>query len=184
MKTITYETNPQIDKTGWPPGEWDNEPDKKQWEDKATGLPCLAVRNRMGAWCGYVGVPKGHRFHGMHYDEVHLRNEIVEDPYPPAHGGLTFADTCMEGAPEAEGVCHVPEPGEPDDVWWLGFDCLHGGDLAPGMIRFHLMVEETLSEEQRQERKEYGWRDWETYKPLSYVQDQCADLAAWLKSSA
>ena len=70
MKTITYETNPLIDKTGWPSGEWDREPDKVQFEDKDTGYPCLAVRNRMGAWCGYVGVPNDHFFYGSNYDDV------------------------------------------------------------------------------------------------------------------
>jgi hypothetical protein len=25
----------------------------------------------------------------------------------------------------------VPEPGKPDDVWWLGFDCAHSGDAMP-----------------------------------------------------
>ena len=42
----------------------------------------------------------------------------------------------MEDAPEKSGICHIPDQGEPDDVWWLGFDCLHGGDLAPGMMAF------------------------------------------------
>jgi hypothetical protein len=40
------------------------------------------------------------------------------------HGGLTYADRC-QGA-----ICHVPQPGESDDVWWLGFDCNHSGDLS------------------------------------------------------
>lgn len=25
--------------------------------------------------------------------------------------------------------------GEPDDVWWLGFDCSHPGDLSPMFVR-------------------------------------------------
>lgn len=50
-----------------------------------------------------------------------------------AHGGLTFAGPCMEGAEEGPFVCHVPEPGRPDEVWWLGFDCGHAFDLSPTM---------------------------------------------------
>ena len=44
------------------------------------------------------------------------------------HGGLTYANKCSGT------ICHVPEPGMPDDVWWFGFDGAHAGDLAPGMI--------------------------------------------------
>lgn len=73
-------------------------------------MPCLARRNSMGVWCGYAAVPPGH----------------------PLHGGLTYADGC-DGA-EGEGICHVPEPGEPGDVWWFGFDCNHYHDQAPGML--------------------------------------------------
>ena len=45
-----------MDKTGWGPGEWTDEPDKLQWVDEATGFDCLIVRNSLGALCGYVGV--------------------------------------------------------------------------------------------------------------------------------
>lgn len=53
MKTIEYRTD---DKSGWQPGPWMNEPDKKQWQDPETGLPCLIVRRpRRGVvrlcWC-------------------------------------------------------------------------------------------------------------------------------------
>ena len=57
METIEYRT---MDKSVWGPGPWQNEPDKRQWQDEATGLPCLIVRNSMGALCGYVGVSEGH----------------------------------------------------------------------------------------------------------------------------
>lgn len=40
-----------IDKTGWPIGQWTNEPDKVQWIDEATGLDCLIVRHR---GCGHL----------------------------------------------------------------------------------------------------------------------------------
>lgn len=66
MKHLQYTT---IDKSTWPRGPWDDEPDKVQWEDAATELPCLIVRNGLGALCGYVGVPEGHPWHGItHYD--------------------------------------------------------------------------------------------------------------------
>lgn len=149
MKTKVYTT---IDRgaRGWPSGPWDGEPDKVQWLDEATGLPCLAVRNRgYGNWCGYVGVAEGHPWHGKGYDAC--------EPWPDVHGGLTYSDECQPSEDESQGVCHVPEPGEPAHVWWLGFDCGHSGDSAPGMLML-------LS---------YG-----TYKPLTYVSRECAKLAA------
>lgn len=45
-----------VDKSGWARGVWDSEPDKIQWQDAETGLPCLIVRGPVGALCGYVGV--------------------------------------------------------------------------------------------------------------------------------
>jgi hypothetical protein len=41
------------------------------------------------------------------------------------HGGLTYSKKCHGP------VCHVAEPGFPEDVWWLGFDCGHHMDLRP-----------------------------------------------------
>lgn len=81
METIEYRT---IDKSEWGPGEWQDEPDKKQWRDEATGLPCLIVRNGSGALCGYVGVPRNHVYYGSDYDKVDVE----------VHGGLTFAGKC------------------------------------------------------------------------------------------
>ena len=120
MKTAVWIT---IAKTAWGPGAWQEEPDKKQWPDAATGLPCLAVRHpEYGHWCGYVGVPEGHPSFGAPYDT----------PDVEVHGSLTFANRCRPGEDEAHGICHRPEPGEPDHVWWLGFDCGHIWDLQPG----------------------------------------------------
>lgn len=59
-----------LDKSAWGSGEWTSEPDKKQWADAATGLPCLIVRGPFGALCGYVGVPQDHPAFGLHYDGV------------------------------------------------------------------------------------------------------------------
>jgi len=112
----------------WRPGPWDSEPDNIQWQDEATGLPCLIVRNRLGSWCGYVGVTEEHPAFRKEYDDEAVQNLEV-------HGGLTFADTCQTDDKE-HGVCHIPSPGESDRVWWLGFDCLHAGNTAPGMREF------------------------------------------------
>lgn len=147
MKTLI---NPSIDRSIWGNGLWNGEPDKAQWIDEATGLDCLIVRvPHSGHLCGYVGVPPGHRFHGKEYDDV------------PAdvHGGLTFADACQEG--EEFGICHVPEAGRPDHVWWLGFDCAHCHDVTPFS-------------------GPRGWFQDESYKTLDFVRSECTALAAQL----
>jgi hypothetical protein len=57
-----------MDKTPWPRGEWDNEPDKILWEDTETGLPCLALRGPVGSFNGYVGIPVYHPAYGLSYN--------------------------------------------------------------------------------------------------------------------
>jgi len=171
MQRIEYK-NPVIDREGWPEGPWDDEPDKIQWLDEATSLPCLIVRNRMGGLCGYVGVPPGHRFYEVGYDSVTLSDSdegYDEASYPPVHGGLTFADRCADG-PEDRTICHAVEEGESDDVWWLGFDCGHWQDLLPGMLALDAKLGLVTSELQ-------------TYKDVAYVKRNIEELAVWLKSA-
>ncbi|HEX7788423.1 MAG TPA: hypothetical protein VF653_19540 [Methylomirabilota bacterium] len=124
MKTIEYRS---ADKQEWGPGPWQDEPDKKQWADETTGLPCLIVRNTAvtGALCGYVGVARGHPAYEKACDDVPVA----------VHGGLTYSDRCTPEADPSRHICHVVEPGEDDDVWWLGFDCAHAFDISPKMRR-------------------------------------------------
>jgi hypothetical protein len=42
VKTKTWSN--EIARENWPAGEWDHEPDRIQWMDEATGLPCLAAQ--------------------------------------------------------------------------------------------------------------------------------------------
>jgi len=198
MQTKEYRN---IDKSEWARGPWDDEPDKMQWPDATTGLPCLVVRNGSGALCGYVGVPPGHPAHGMDYGALDVQ----------VHGGLTFARGCADQShaawlrwrdhwlarkgeaarypsgdaanalrdhaaelvsfdawvrlAEASAVCHIPGEGEPDGVWWLGFDCSHCDDMTPAYVRHGLCS---------------GGR----YRSLAYVRAECADLARQLDAMA
>jgi hypothetical protein len=97
------------------PGPWTGEPNRIEF--RHAGLPCILHRGGMGAWCGYVGLSPNHPLHGVGYSEA---GEKVG-----AHGGLTYAKPC------AGCVCHVPKPGEAENLWWLGFDCGHAGDMTP-----------------------------------------------------
>jgi hypothetical protein len=110
-----------VDKSSWGPGPWQAEPDKVEWRHPENGLPCLIVRGPGGALCGYVACPPGHPLHGADGFSGEPRNLDV-------HGGITFGDKCAKDGK----ICHVARPGEPDDVWWLGFDCNHSWDIAPG----------------------------------------------------
>ena len=123
------------------PGPWQDEPDRVEW--RFEGFACLMVRQPdQGHWCGYVGLPPGHPWHGKDPDDAQV------------HGGITYGSPC-EGV-----VCHVPQPGEPDEVWWLGFDCAHSGDLSPGSMQ------------------RYGWPPMSgTYKDRAYVEREVEQLA-------
>lgn len=114
----------KVSRIGWPRGEWDAEPDRIQWEHR--GMVCLMVRSSLGNWCGYAAVPPGHPMFEKEY------NDVDYDLLPSVHGGLTYSDHCQGH------ICHVPPPGSPDNVWWLGFDCAHFQDYVPGMDRLEL----------------------------------------------
>jgi hypothetical protein len=113
------------EKADLPKGIWQREPDKIQWVDRATGLPCLIVRNYVGALCGYAGVTPGHPLYrkSRHYEAVE-KLHCARD--------LNYTAGCDHRPHPWQGVCHIPEPGTPDDVWWFGFDCMHAWDLVPG----------------------------------------------------
>lgn len=65
----TREYRGYLDKAEWGQGPWQDEPDKVQWRDGATGLPCLIVRGPHGAFCGYVGVLDTHPWHRKDYNQ-------------------------------------------------------------------------------------------------------------------
>lgn len=152
MKIEKYEKDPD-----WGQGPWMEEPDRIEWTDEETGYPCLLTRNHdMGNLCGYVAVPKGHPYYHKTYNEIGHKIS--------AHGGLTYSRACQGH------ICHEPEPGEPDNVWWFGFDCAHASqDLIPGMRR----MQETMK------NKYFN----PTYKDLNYVIEEIVDLARQLKEA-
>lgn len=123
---IVQSTTGLIDRTGWPPGPWDNEPDRVEWRYRGTPrFPLLIVRGPSGALCGYVGLPPGHPYHGVEH-WYWTRYDVS------CHGGVTFSGSCQENGH----ICHVPHLGESPDVWWLGFDCAHHGDVCPSPHMF------------------------------------------------
>lgn len=160
----------EIDRTGWPPGPWDSEPDEMEWVDEKTGYACMIRRNQMGSLCGYVEVPKKHPYYGFYYSSADprirsLRERVTiawyalrgrrpsQDPYDnrldvviDVHGGLTYAGNRTD-----------------DERWFFGFDCSHAGDFSPRSETFYNPVGE------------------EIYKDIVYVRHECAKLARQLK---
>ncbi len=119
LEVVHHQIECDVTRREIPKGPWTHEPDRINW--KSHGLDCMMVRNPSGFhWCGYVGVPEGHPLFGKDYDSVKA----------DVHGGLTHSDVCMGH------ICHQPEPGSHDKIWWFGFDCAHGGDAMPGYLRF------------------------------------------------
>lgn len=152
-----------IDRSEWGPGEWDGEPDKAQWTDPETGLPCLAVRHdRSGHWCGYVGVPGDHPI--LSAPATDWGDNAVQEL--PCHGGVTYGPSpCQEDA--ERGVCHLTsDPTDFEPAHWIGFDCAHSGDVSPGTRRYS------------------AFRMGESYRPLAYVKRECAGLAGAIVKAA
>ena len=147
----------KVDRTGWEAGPWDDEPDRVDFHH--AGFACLALRNMTsGHWCGYVGVPSSHPDYKRDYNDLNV----------DCHGDLTYGSAC-----DGEHICHVPQPGEPDDLFWFGFDCHHCWDIAPGTLMYD---------------KKYGFdrgRDpMSSYRTLAYVRKQIESLAEQLSPRA
>ena len=159
METWTNKFHLNREGKGYPPGEWDDEPDKAVWIDTASNLDCMIHRNPMGALCGYVGVGPDHPWHGKNYMDGDVDVSV--------HGGLTFSESCEEGDDPAIGICHVAKDGRPDPVWWFGFDCGHTDDLIPGMIEAFALMDEQIPD----------YMIDETYKDFGYVQGEVTRLA-------
>jgi hypothetical protein len=152
-----------------------------RWRDRAVACidcrdPDVWALDRRCDRCALV--PPGHPWHGVNYNDCtkaeahddaddqpcweHALDQLVE-----IHGGLTYSAFC---APEI-GICHVPQPGESDNVWWLGFDCAHYMDLAPRLDAMYREAGLALLNDTAVTLSTI-------YRNLDYVRQQCAGLAA------
>jgi len=103
----------------YPIRPWENEPDHAEWIQEVSGYKCRISRMEgSGALCGYVGIPKEHRFWGKGY---HGDNEEVDDISDNVHGGLTYSEEGKDG------------------YWYFGFDTTHANDFAPKLVE--LLIE-------------------------------------------
>jgi len=103
----------------YPIRPWEDEPDHAEWVQEISGYKCRISRMEgSGALCGYVGIPKEHRFWGKGY---HGDNEEVDDISDNVHGGLTYSEEGKDG------------------YWYFGFDTTHANDFAPKLVE--LLIE-------------------------------------------
>lgn len=121
----------------WPDGPWNKEPDRVQFEHE--GLPCLLIRNELGAWCGYVGVYIDSPLFGICDSEIELPSHCEVNSF---ESSVEREDKLWLELPLPEDVPidvnnieeaidnHVRVPLR---VWFFGFDCCHYRDLVPGM---------------------------------------------------
>ena len=68
-----------VDRSNWARGEWDNEPENRI-DFVHAGFACFMLRNNMGAWCGYVGVPSTHPAYEKDYNDDILEKIDVHGP--------------------------------------------------------------------------------------------------------
>lgn len=140
----------------WGEGEWSKEPNRI--EGKMHGFDFLMHRNKVGSWCGYVGIPEGHPAFGKDYEDIDVE----------VHGGLTYANACR--AP----ICHIAD--NKTSIWWLGFDCSHAGDVMPSVIGY--CKSGLLPPSLRMPSEILGMT--ETYKNVAYVKAEIDSLAKQL----
>ena len=126
---------------------WEDEPDHAEWVQEPSGYKCRIKRNSTtGTLCGYVGIPKEHRFWGVGYDRDGELSDISEN----VHGGLTYS---------AQG----------DDGWWyFGFDTAHADDFAPTMVEHLIELRGDLSLKSRL----FNYWDCANYKTWEYVEGE------------
>lgn len=147
----------KTEKQLWGPGPWEKEDDRYEWTT-AAGYPGLMTRGPLGNWCGYAAVPNGHPLWGAAYD-AWCNIEV--------HGGLTYSGPCRGH------ICHTAKPGDPDNVWWFGFDCAHAFDFMPAMgpLRADRSFGPTVPTK---------FPD-EVYRDYGYVREQVESLASQLQ---
>jgi hypothetical protein len=135
------------------PPPWETEPVKATWLDVTTRYWLHIQRHHsLGHLCGYIGIPQGHPWWRRSDEQILM----ADNSSPEVHGGITYASHHKPG--EAKG--------EKDELWWIGFDCAHCGDLSPGMLKYDSRLD----------------RD-ETYKDWDYVKAECESLARQAKQT-
>lgn len=119
------------------------------------GFVCVVAMMRLGHRCGYVGIPKEHKFYGKDYTKL--------DEYIVCHGGLTYS---------GDGKYPLDTR---DDLWWFGWDYAHYMD-GIDWESFEKNFDETTVEMTRRCTCLNGYP-----YPLYEVEEECKCVANQLK---
>lgn len=123
-------------------------------------LKCVVTFGSNGWRCGYVGIPRSHKFYGKEYTEIESQID-----YGDCHGGLTFSSRSVGEKYPIE-----------SDLWWFGFDCAHYGDGKDLDLAIELFPHITESLYKIKACEDM----FPTYEPVrdtEYVVDNCISLA-------
>ena len=144
--TIDYYVAP---KEAWGPGEWDNEPDRIEFE---TGYyPSIILRNTYGSLNGYIAVKEGHPWFLQNYDQI--RSSSLELSWASHEDAL------------------LPLPSGWTMAWWVGFTRSSYFDLMPAL-------EVMMRREALQEQPSWLFRSPRTtYKSIPFIKAQLQILA-------
>ena len=78
---------------------------KVEKEFEVDGFRCVVIGLEAGHRCGYIKIPKDHKYYGVDYDDIHV----------DIHGGWTYSEYTYNNYPiESD-----------KNSWWIGFDCAH-----------------------------------------------------------
>ncbi len=148
-----------IDKSSWGEGPWQHEPDGGAWITHADLLGCFIRHPRRGHLNGYVALPPDHPLTGK--DVFHHAFEDID-----VHGGVTFA-----GHINSDDVFVRKVLVDVDErLYWLGFDCHHFRDFAPGFAAEMNSLPPELK----------PLEDPRNYRPVAYVKREVESLARQL----
>ena len=123
---------------------------KTESEFEYKGYTCVVLAQRLGHRCGYIGFNKENLFYEKDYDDM---CEI------DVHGGLTYAG----------GGSNSKYPIE-SDLWWVGFDCAHGGDAKD------LNIIRELNDENEHLNFLLSMSNYGTVKSLEYCIQECRNV--------
>lgn len=151
------------------------------------GYRCVIIMHKMGHYCGYVGIPVSHPFHGEDYSAKPkwiqgLKDALMEAPVGKrgiidiltmgingelrigdlfdVHGSLTFSG----------GMQMEPYPVPSKGLWWFGYDCGHAGDGKDLSV-----VDDSIRKIEEKYPTDGIFRD------LDYCTTECESLAKQLK---
>jgi hypothetical protein len=121
---------------------WDREPWRQEFIYK--GFHCMILKHlSLKHLCGYVAVP------------IKTYNMLSKEKmfFVHVHGGIT----CSEIGNDTT----FPKSFDGSDMWWLGFDCAHIGDLVPSLYEIE---------------HNYPYHDNEKYKNSEYVRNELESM--------